>query len=36
MEDKQGVSIIGDVQMAKTHALWLITGFKDHETDGRT
>ena len=32
---KQGLSIIGDVQMAKTRALCIITGFKDLETDTR-
>ena len=30
---KQGLSIIGDVQMAKTRALCIITGFKDLETE---
>ena len=30
---KQGLSIMGDVQMAKTRALCIITGFKDLETE---
>ena len=32
---KQGLSIIGDVQMAKTRALCINTGFKDLEKDAR-
>ena len=30
---KQGLSIMGDVQMEKTRALCIITGFKDLETE---